>query len=125
MKMGGYLGIIFIGVAILALIAFGYNHLVAPGPANACCNMGSPGGQGYVPQERTLGGPSTPNGPSLTKEQAFDIVANHIKKFNPNLDVGEIKDVGPYYDVEILSEGKEVVERLAVDKQSGSLRSLQ
>ncbi len=124
MKFRGYLGIVFIGAAILALMAFGYNQLVGPGHANAC-NSGTPGGQGYVPQQRMSKAPSFPNRPSLTKEQAFDIVSRHIKKFNSNLDVGKIRDAGPYYDVEILSEGKEVVERLAVDKQSGSLRSLQ
>ncbi len=121
--MGGKLGIIFIGIAVSALIAFGYNHLVGPDHANAC-NSGAPGGQGYVPQQRVSRGPSLPSGPSLTKEQAFDIVSSHIKKFNSSLDVGEIKDAGAYYDVEILTDGKEVVERLAVDKQSGSLRSL-
>jgi hypothetical protein len=124
MKFRGYLGIVFIGAAILALMAFGYTHLVGPGHANAC-SSGTPGGQGYVPQQRLSRGPSLPSGPSLTKAQAFDVVSSHIKKFNSNLIVGEIRDAGPYYDVEILSESKEVVERLAVDKQSGSLRSLQ
>ena len=124
MKFRGYLGIVFIGAAILVLVAFGYTHLVGPDHANAC-NSGTPGGQGYVPQQRISKAPSFPSGASLSKEQVYDIVSSHIKKFNSNLDVGEIRDAGPYYDVEILSEGKEVVERLAVDKQSGSLRSLQ
>jgi hypothetical protein len=108
----------------LFLATMGYTLFVGPDPASACRmrNWGSPGGGDYVPKWRPPTGSF--DGPSLTKEQAFDIVANHIKKFNPNLQVGQIKDAGPFYEVEILSDGREVVERLGVDKQSGSLQPL-
>jgi hypothetical protein len=86
--------------------------------------MGAPGGQDYVPQKRAQIDPNSPNGPSLTEDQAFDLVATHIKRFNPDLEVGKINDAGSFYEVEILSAQSEVIERLAVDKWSGSLRPL-
>lgn len=117
------MGIILMVVAFLALTGIGYTLFMGPGNANAC-NMGAPGGQGYVPQKRAQIDPNSPNGPSLTKDQAFDIVATHIKRFNPDLEVGQINDAGAFYEVEILSAQSQVIERLAVDKWSGSLRPL-
>ncbi len=116
------MGIILVVVAFLALTGIGYTLLIGPGHANAC-NMGAPGGQDYVPQKQTRVDPTGPGGPSVTQEQAFDIVTSHIKRLNPNLEVGQILDTGSFYQVEILSEGA-VIERLAVDKWSGSLRPL-
>jgi hypothetical protein len=57
----------------------------------------------------------------LTKEQVYDIVANHVSKLNPSLKVGKIDDAGGFYEVEIISDEKEVIQRLGVDKQSGRL----
>ena len=111
--------IILSGILFLAVIGLAYTTFMGPGNANAC-NWGSQGGKDYVSQKRGSTGPLA-NRSTLTKEQAYDIVANHIKKLNPNLEVGDIKDAGRFYEAEVLSEGKEVIERLAVDKQSGRL----
>jgi hypothetical protein len=116
------MGIIIVVLAFLALAGGAYTLALGPGQADAC-NMGSPGGQDYVPQQRTQIDPTSPSGQSVTQEQAFDIVTSHIKRFNPNLEVGQVVDAGAFYEVEILSED-EVIERLAVDKWSGSLRPL-
>lgn len=56
-----------------------------------------------------------------SKEQAFDIVSNHIRKLKPDLRVGQINDAGNFYEAEILSTDNEVVQLIGVDKQSGRL----
>ncbi len=125
-----------IGVAaafFLGVIGFSYTHLVGPNEAHAC-GWGKSGGGDYVPQERGsdqsrlgslydkfTGNSKAYASSSLTKEQAYDVISTHIKKLNPSLEVGEIKDSGRFYEAEILSEDKAVVERLAVDKQSGRI----
>lgn len=106
-------------VLALAVIGLAYLFLVGPNLVNAC-NWGSPGGQDYVPQRRAPG-ETAYNVPAMTKEQAYDLIANHIKRVNPNLAIGKIKDAGSFYEAEIVSESNEVIERLGVDKQSGRL----
>lgn len=107
-------GIIFLSVAALVLGPLG-----ATRHARAC-NWGSPGGQDYVPQKRSSVGPLA-KAPSLSKEQAFDVVSKHIQKLNADLKIGQIKDAGNFFEAEILGYDDEVLERLAVDKSSGRL----
>jgi len=108
-------------VLFLTVLGLAYLLLAGPDPVSAC-NWGSPGGQDYVPQKRAPGGGETAyNAPSMTKEQAYDVIASHIKKVNPNLSIGKINDAGSFYEAEIISENNEVVERLGVDKRSGRL----
>lgn len=59
--------------------------------------------------------------PALTKEQVRDILISHVKRLNPNLKIGQIKDNGGFYETEILSKDKEVVQILGVDKHTGRL----
>ncbi len=106
-------------VLFLTVIGLAYILLAGPDPVSAC-NWGSQGGQDYVPQKRAPGGTAY-NVPSMTKEQAYDIIASHIKRVNPNLGIGKISDAGSFYEAEIVSESNEVVERLGVDKRSGRL----
>ena len=87
--------------------------------ANAC-GWGQGGGQGYVPQRRDQNGYLAQK-QTLTQEQARDIVTNYVKRLNPDLEIGKIKDNGGFYEVEIISEGREVVQLLGVDKHSGRL----
>ena len=117
-----YVGIVITTVLFLAIVGTAYNHFIGPNHAMACgCSgSGSPGGGDYVPQRRGSTGSLAPS-PSLTKEQAYDIVANHISKLNPSLKVGKIDDSGGFYEVEIISDENEVVQRLGVDKQSGRM----
>ncbi len=113
-------GIAVVGILSLGVMGFVSAPFMGLTHSNAC-NTGKAGGGDFVPQQRSQVG-SYFNRPALTKAQAYDVLANHVKKINPDLEIGEIKDGGGFYIAEILSEEKEVVERLAVDKQSGQLR---
>jgi hypothetical protein len=99
-----FVGIAVVGILSLGVMGFTNIPLIGVNHSDACGRMGKSGGG------------------SLTKEQAYDVLANHVNKINPDLEIGVIKDGGGFYMAEILSEDKEVVERLAVDKKSGQLR---
>jgi hypothetical protein len=116
-----FVGIAVVGILSLGVMGFTNIPLIGVNHSDACGRMGKSGGGDYVPQQRSQVG-SYFNRPSLTKEQAYDVLANHVNKINPDLEIGVIKDGGGFYMAEILSEDKEVVERLAVDKKSGQLR---
>lgn len=120
--MKRHVGIIFITVLVLGMTSLAYFPLMGSDHANAC-GWGNPGGQDYVPQRRDSTGPAMSR-PSITKEQAFDVAANHVKRLNPNLEVGQIRDAGGFYEAEILSEKREVIQLLGVDKLSGRLMLL-
>jgi hypothetical protein len=122
-----------IGITITALIfgVFLFNPtFLGARPASACgwgnsgssCGWGNSaaGGSGYVPQPRQPVGPLA-NAPSLTDEQVHSIIDNHIKKLNPGLKIGQIRDNGGFYEAEILDQNNTVVEHLGVDKQTGRL----
>jgi len=101
-------------IAIALLINF-----VGLDLANAC-GWGQGGGEGYVPQRRDQNGFLAQKQP-LTQEQAKDIVANYVKRLNPNLTVGNVKDNGSFYEAEIIAEDNEVIQLVGIDKQSGRL----
>jgi hypothetical protein len=86
----------------------------------AACGWGQGGGQGYVPQRRDQNGYMAQK-QALTEEQAKDIVAKYVKRLNPNLEVGKVKDNGSFYEAEIIAEDNEVIQLVGVDKQSGRL----
>jgi len=111
---------ILTGILFLTLIGVGYSMFVGPDHAGAC-GWGRQGGQDYVPERR--GNPTGPFAarPSLTKEQAVDIVSSHIKRLNPNLKVGQINDAGSFFEAEVLSADNELVQLIGVDKVSGRL----
>jgi len=109
----------FTTIIILSVIGLVLVPLAAFDHASAC-NWGSPGGQDYVPQRRGAPGPLAQK-PALTIEQAHEIVANHIKRLNPDLVVGKINDAGTFYEAEILSKNMELVQLMGVDKISGRL----
>ena len=106
-------------LVVLAVAGSGYALLVGPNPVGAC-GWGSPGGQDYVPQERNSAGPLAQT-PTLTNDQAYDIVERYVKKLNPDLKVGRINDAGSFFEAEILSKDKEVIQLVGVDKKSGRL----
>ena len=87
--------------------------------ANAC-GWGQGGGQGYVPQRRDSNG-FLAQKQALTEEQARDIVTKYVKRLNPNLEVGNVKDNGSFYEAEIIAEDNEVIQLVGIDKQSGRL----
>jgi hypothetical protein len=84
------------------------------------CGWGQSGGGDYVPQRRDNSGIFAQKS-AVTEAQARDIVTNYVKRLNPDLEIGKIKDNGGFYEVDIISEGTEVVQRLGVDKRSGRL----
>jgi hypothetical protein len=108
---------IILGASILALM--GMMNFVAVDIAGAC-GYGQSGGGAYVPQRRDSG-ELLANKSAVSEDQARNIVTNYVKKLNPNLEIGKIKDNGGFYEVEIVDEGKEMVQLLGVDKRSGRL----
>ena len=121
--MKKYVGVILAVTLVFGIMGFSNIPFVGPDRANACAcsyRTGDPGGGDFVPQRRDAPGAYF-NRPALTKEQAQDLVTRYIKKWNPELEIGEIKDAGNFYEAEVLSGNKELVGRLAVDKQSGRL----
>ena len=87
--------------------------------ANAC-GWGQGGGQGYVPQRRDSNG-FLAQKQALTEEQAREIVTKYVKRLNPNLAVGNVKDNGSFYEAEIIAEDNEVIQLVGIDKASGRL----
>ena len=108
---------IIIGASILALT--GMINFVAVDIAGAC-GWGQSGGSGYVPQRRDSGEILAKKS-DVSEDQARDIVTSYVKRLNPNLEIGQIKDNGGFYEIEIINEGQEVVQLLGVDKRSGRL----
>ena len=110
-----------LGIAGLAIFGLGYVMFTGLTSAYGCGWAGS-GGQGYAPQRGGAWqkGPMA-NAPTITQDQAIDIVSNHIRKLNPNLKVGRVNDAGSFFEAEILSSDNEVVQLMGVDKQSGRI----
>jgi hypothetical protein len=108
---------LILGASILALM--GMINFVAVDIAGAC-GYGQSGGSGYVPERRDSG-ELLARKSAVSEDQARNIVTNYVKKLNPNLEIGQVKDNGGFYEVEIVDEGREVVQLLGVDKRSGRL----
>jgi hypothetical protein len=117
--MKRYLSIVISVVLFGALVGVG--SIFFNGVNNAAaCGWGSSGGGDYVPQRRDATG-FLASKPALNEEQARDIVTNYVKRLNPDLKIGPLKDNGGFYEAEILSEDNEIVQVLGVDKRSGRL----
>jgi hypothetical protein len=108
---------IIIGVSILALM--GMLNFVTVDIAGAC-GWGQSGGGDYVPQRRDSGELLAKKS-AVSEDQAREIVSSYVKRLNPDLEIGKIKDNGGFYEVEIVDEGQEIVQLLGVDKLSGRL----
>jgi hypothetical protein len=121
MKM--YVGVISSVILVVGVMVLSDVPFEGPSDAAACAcsyTSGTPGGGDFVPQRRDA--PDTYfNRPALTKEQAHDVVANHVKKLNPDLKIGRLQDAGSYYEAEVLGANGDVVQRLGVDKESGQM----
>ena len=117
--MKRYLSIVMSVVLFGAFIGIGSMFFAGVNRAEAC-RWGASGGGDYVPQRRDGNGLFA-NKPALNEEQARDIVTNYVKRLNPSLTIGTLKDNGGFYEAEILSEDNEVVQILGVDKRSGRL----
>ncbi|MBC8246791.1 MAG: hypothetical protein H8E81_04325 [Deltaproteobacteria bacterium] len=114
---------VLLTVALVVIFA-GSIFFFSPGPHRAdACGYGQSGGQDYVPQKRG-GNAYSAQKSALTKEQVREIAAQHVQKLNPDLEVGNINDAGGFYEVEIISKDKEILQLLGVDKLSGRLMLL-
>jgi hypothetical protein len=106
---------------IIFLTVFSIFSIVGIDIAKAC-GWGQGGGQGYVPQRRDQNGfLAQKPAATLSEEQARDIVTKYVKRLNPNLEVGKVKDNGSFYEAEIIAENNEVIQLVGIDKQSGRL----
>ena len=111
--------IIIISVLSLAVIVVVITPFVMPKDAGAC-GAGAQGGQSYIPQRRYPAG-ELARRPSITLEQASEIVSRHVKRLNPDLQIGQVNDAGSFFEAEIISKDNEVIQFLGVDKESGRL----
>lgn len=105
-------GIVVLSIAVLTQFAW-------VGLA-AACGWGQSGGGDYVPQRRDNGGLFAQKS-AVTEDQAREIVSSYVKRLNPDLEIGNIKDNGGFYEVEIITKNQEPVQLLGVDKVSGRL----
>jgi len=117
--MKTHVKIMMTAVIFLMSIGLGYSFIVSPNSASAC-GYGNSGGSDYIPQRRGAEG-YTAQRSAITLEQAQAIVTQHIRKLNPDLQVGNINDAGGFFEAEILSQDREIVQLLGVDKFSGQL----
>lgn len=113
--MNKWLTLLF-GMVIIGAVALPFSHMGTMNEAWGC-NWGSPGGGDFGPRARYQPEPSQ-SGKKVTQNQAYDILSGHLARLNSNLKVGRSIDAGPYYEFEILVDGKSI-DRLAVDKSTG------
>jgi hypothetical protein len=53
------------------------------------------------------------------------LVENYVKSTrNPNLKVGNIKDMNGYFEVEVVTKDDSLTDKIAVDKSTGWMRSI-
>ena len=117
--MKRYMFALVIAGVVLALVTIDLPWNMGPHPAGAC-GYGEGGGQGYVPQRRDEGAAYAAR-PALTQAQARQIIEQHVTKLNTALKVGPLNDAGELFEAEIISNDKEVVQIIGVDKKSGRL----
>jgi hypothetical protein len=63
-------------------------------------------------------------GKSIDAKEAEAMMKDYLKSTrNPNLKLGKIKDAGKVFETEILTKKDDLVDRVLVDKETGSIRS--
>lgn len=83
-------------------------------------------GPGYGGQYGPQYGPQyqQPRKP-MEEKDAKAMLENYIQSTrNPNLKLGEIKDVGNAFEAEILTKDNSLVDKILVDKSTGWMRSI-
>ena len=108
-----------LAVVVVVLTLAAAANFVALDIAEAC-GWGQAGGGDYVPQRRDSNGFWASKG-DVSESQAREIVTNYVKKLNPSLEIGEVKDNGGFYEVEVVDQSRQVVQLMGVDKRSGRL----
>jgi hypothetical protein len=121
--MQKYKNFIVTAILFIAMVGTAGFFITLPQDANAC-GYGTSGGNVYTPQRRSSSGYLAQKD-ALTPDQARGIVSSHIRKLNPDLEVGSVNDAGGFYEAEIISKDKEIVQLIGIDKFSGRLMLLQ
>jgi hypothetical protein len=83
-------------------------------------------GPGYERQYGPQYGPrrQQPDKP-LEEKDARAILQNYLQsKRNPNLKLGKINDIGNAFEAEVLTKDDSLVDKILVDKNTGSMRSV-
>jgi hypothetical protein len=111
--------IVLLSLMIIVGAVFSFGHMGASNQAWAC-GWGTAGGGDFGPQARYTPTPSR-SAEGVSQNQAYDIISDHLARLNPSLQVGPGIDAGTHYEFEVLANGKSV-DRLAVDKSTGSIR---
>lgn len=84
--------------------------------------MGGYGGYGMGPGYYR--GRSTPSGKPIDAKEAEAMMKDYLKATrNPNLKLGEIKDAGNAFEAEIRTQDNALVDRILINKTTGSVRS--
>ena len=80
-------------------------------------------GPGYG-MGRGYGRQTQPTGKPIDAKEAEDLMNDYLKSTrNPNLKLGEIKDVGNAFEAEILTKKDDLVDKILIDKDTGNIRS--
>ena len=94
----------------------GYGYGMGPGMMGG---YGSGYGMG-----RGYGWQSQSTGKSIDAKEAEAMMKDYLKSTrNPNLKLGKIKDAGKVFEAEILTKKDDLVDRVLIDKETGSIRS--
>jgi hypothetical protein len=81
-------------------------------------------GMGPGMMGRSYGRQSQSTGRSIDAKEAETMMKDYLKYTrNPNLKLGKIKDTGRAFDAEILTKKNDLVDRILIDKGTGSIRS--
>jgi hypothetical protein len=97
----------------------GYGYGMGPGMMGGYGYGRGPGmmGPGYGPQYQTSGKP-------VDLKEAKAMMNDYVKSSrNPNLKLGEIKDIGNAFEAEIRTRNNALVDKVLIDKETGHIRS--
>ncbi len=98
----------------------GWDYHMGPGMMGRGYGMG-PGmmGPGYGPQ---YSAPFPQK--ALEEKDVRAMLENYLQATrNPNLKLGKIEDKGPYFEAEIVTKDKSLVDKILIDKNTGWMRS--
>jgi hypothetical protein len=88
--------------------------MMGPGMMHRGWGMGPQYGPRYQQPRKPLG-----------ENEAREILENYLKATrNPNLKLGQIKDMGSFFEAEILTKDDSLADKIAVDKGTGWMRSI-
>lgn len=100
----------------------GYGYGMGPGMMHGYGGYGmmGPGGNAEDYHPCGLWGTEEP-GKKLTKNSVKDFLHDRIE-YNPNLKIGKITEKDKYFIAEIVTKDNSIVEKLQIDKETGSIR---